>query len=145
MSTIADLEALVREHAAVTAQLEPLQKRSSELKILIDETKLALRRDGLITQSPTSAEPHVDPEVETDPEVDDEVDDEEEDEPPLPPVEADQIIKLMRTYSGLEWPQGEFVDFLDVDPDSIGPVLQQLVDSGTLEKKGSKFVLTEDE
>lgn len=120
MPSLAKLEALVREHAAVTTQLAPLQERADGLQREIDEEKRALQRDGILEEGP------------------------EEIAEVLPAATPEMVVALLTEYAGLEWKMKEIEEFMDVEPESVSPVVRQLVDSGQILLRKGKFLIDDE-
>ncbi len=148
MATLAQLEALVREHAEVCVQAEHLRQRFVDLEKQIEDTKRKLHEDGIIQADAdppakpkrrAASAPEPDPDPDPDPEHEEEQEEEEKEEE-LPAATPEEVLELLRRHP-IEWAASEFTDFIDVDPASVRPVLDKLVADGLARKVRKKYVI----
>ena len=130
MSNLARFETLVREHAALLVQLQPLQERAAEMRREIDEEKARLSADGVV----------VDEEAVEDGEGD--TAEQGQDVPSA--TKAERVVALLQEYAGLEWTVKEIAEFLDVGSGVVTQALPGLLDAGRIIRRRGKFLIDDE-
>lgn len=121
-TTAALVEKTGRTRQSVTNHLSRMVSRGEIRRV--GRTKYVLGKQADTTPAPLTASP------------------DDLDPPDFPAATSEEIVALMRRYR-LEWSPSEFVDYLDVDPTSVAPVLESLVKAGTVRKVRKKFVVAD--